>query len=141
MAWRVPTTEDLIASASAREVEAFQRSASWNGAEPAAELVKQAAGVLRGYMRRGGVRMSPVEGAIPGDLMGPVMDYAVYALCRRMSVPVSKEREAAWRAALEMFRAIGERKMEPEPYDGDGATDGGRVGPRVSDPADKAILG
>ena len=84
MAWRVPTTEDLIASASAREVEAFQRSASWNGAEPAAELVRQAAGVLRGYLRRGGVRMSPVEGAIPGDLMGPVMDYAVYALCRRI---------------------------------------------------------
>lgn len=140
MSWREPTTIDLTAVLNTREVDVYQRAGVVGEVDPADALMAHAVGVLRGYLRRGGVPMSPRGAEIPEELMGPAMDYAAYSLCKRLAVPVSKERADAWRAATELFRAIGERKLMPEPYT-DPAAAGGALRPLVSDPSETAILG
>lgn len=64
----------------------------------------------------------------------------LYNLCKRIAVPVSRERADAWRAANDLFAAIGEKKHVPEPYT-DPAASGGSLRPLISDPANTAILG
>lgn len=139
MPWKKPTQEDLVAVMSAKEVEVYQRSASFGGADPVERIIAGAAGVLRGYLRRGGGRMSPVGGEIPEELLLPCMEYAAYTLLKRMSAPISRERADAATAARTLFERIAERKHTPEPYEG--AASGDRPMPIVSNPTATAILG
>lgn len=139
MAWRKPVLDDLVAIMSAKEVEVYQRSASFGGADPAESIISGAAGVLRGHLRRGGGRMSPAPGEIPEELMLPCMEYAAYILLKRINASVGKDRADAHAAARELFERIAERKYTPEPYEG--AASGDRPLPIVSNPSDTAILG
>lgn len=141
MSWRAPEKKDLEAVINDKEVEAYKRGTEKVETDVAAELMKQAAGVLRGYMRRGGVTMSPNVAEIPEELMGPTMDYAAYSLCKRFNIQISKERTDAFNKALDLFKAVAKREVVPENYTNETTATGGRVLPKVSDPAESAILG
>jgi len=141
MAWRKPTEADLTAVMSAKEIEVFQRSSTFGEVDPSESLMNNATGLVRGYLRRGGVRMSPRANEVPEEILGPVMDYTAYTLCQRMRIPITKERTDSWRAATDLFKAIAKRDHTPEDYADDDTAAGGRPQPRISDPSDGAILG
>jgi hypothetical protein len=140
MAWRIPAQTDLIAVMSLSETEAFQRSAKTGEQDPADTLIANAAGVLRGYIRKAGIPMSPNPAEIPEELMGPAMDYAAFNLCKRIRISVTKERADAWTAAKDLFKEIADHKHMPEPYADPSAT-GGPTLPSISDPDETAVLG
>ncbi len=117
MAWRKPTIDDLHATLSAREVEAFQRSADFGGADPAARILADVAELVRGYCRsNGNVALSPVAGEIPESLVSPAMDYAAFQLLKRLPLPVAEARTSAKDSALRIFGDVAAGKLTPESY-------------------------
>ena len=120
MAWRKPTIDDLSATLSQRELDAFRQSAGFSGADPAEDLVRRTAEMVRSYCRANtSCRLSPVEGEIPEALISPAMDYAAYDVLKRLPVPVNEDRRRARDAAVALFERVADGKTKPEPWQGD----------------------
>lgn len=133
MAWRKPTIDDLTATLSAREVEAFQRSANFGEVDPAERILADTAALVRGYCRsNGNVRMSPHEGEIPGSLVSPAMDYAAYQLLKRMPVPVAQSRQDAKNDAIKIFESVAEGRLTPESHGASPEAASGKVAVEVA---------
>ena len=102
--WRKPTNDDLTGNLSTREVEVYNRSATFGGDDPSAQILSETADLVRGYCRsNGNIRLSPNAGEIPVSLISPAMDYAVFQLLKRMPVAIAEARRSAKDSALRIF--------------------------------------
>ena len=102
MAWTRPTRDDLTATLSAEEVDAFAQSADFGDAVDA--TLAQTAAAVRGFVRAGGCRVASGEGLIPPSLVPFAMDYAAFRLLKRFNVPVGEDRRKAYEDALDVFK-------------------------------------
>lgn len=117
MAWRAPTRDDLIATLSREEVEAFDQSAATGSTTaPSADLVARTASFVRGFVRRNHrVRLGPA-GTLPEGLISPAMDYAAFDVLKRLPVEVGAARVKAREEALLLFEDVAANKVTPESY-------------------------
>lgn len=115
--WRKPTNDDLTGNLSTREVEVYNRSATFGGDDPSAQILSETADLVRGYCRsNGNIRLSPNAGEIPVSLISPAMDYAVFQLLKRMPVAIAEARRSAKDSALRIFGDVAAGKFSPESY-------------------------
>ena len=125
MAWRKPTEDDIVATLSREELEAFKTDAGLTS-DPVELLCRRAAALVRDYLRtNGNVRMSPNEGEIPESCISPAMDYLAFDVLKRFGVSITQERKDARAAALAYFEKIAEGRLIPESY---GATEDASTG-------------
>lgn len=119
--WRTVDENDLAATLSQQEVDAYRRSASLDGSDPVARLLSRTAALVRGYVATNGkvARMGP-SGTLPESLISPAMDYAAYDVLKRQPVPVNEDRRRARERAEDLFRDVAQGKYTPE---ADGADD------------------
>ncbi len=115
MAWIKPTKDDLTATVSADEVEAFGQSADF--ADAVESILSRTSDLVRGYVRAGGTKVPATSGTIPPSLLAPAMDYAAFDLLKRFNIPVSEDRRKARTDALALFENVAERKISVEPAD------------------------
>lgn len=131
--WRIPTEADLVATLSAKEIEAFKRSSDFGGADPVGSLITRTAEFVRGFLRTGGVTMDPTTASIPEGLISPAMDYAAYDVLKRLPMEIGKDRADARRSALDLFKSISTRDYQPEAF-GESDDSGGGVSPSFTVP-------
>lgn len=115
MAWITPTQDDLTATLSAEEVDAFGGSAGFSDAVGA--ILARTSSFVRGFVRAGRTRLAQDAGAIPPSLLAPAMDYAAYDLLKRLNVPVSEDRRRARQDAVAIFEKVADRRLSVEPPD------------------------
>lgn len=116
MAWRTPTEDDIVATLSHEELEAYKADSGWTS-DPVDMLCRRAAALVRDYLRtNGNVRMSPNEGEIPEGCISPAMDYLAVDILKRFGVSITQERKDARAAALAYFEKIAAGKLQPESY-------------------------
>jgi len=117
MAWRKPTSDDLITGLSLAEVEVYRRAAADIGDDPAPRILADTAEMVRSYCRsHGNIRLSPIAGEIPDSLISPAMDYAVVQLLKRFPVKIAEARTSARDAALRIFGDVAAGRLTPESY-------------------------
>ena len=119
--WRTVDENDLAATLSQQEVDAYRRSASLDGSDPVARLLSRTAALVRGYIATNGkvARMGP-SGTLPESLISPAMDYAAFDVLKRVNVPVNEDRRRARERAEALFADVAAGKYTPE---ADGADD------------------
>jgi hypothetical protein len=121
MAWRAPTTADLIATLSKAEVDAFDQSVPASASAPSEDLVARTASFVRGFIRRNHhVRLGPA-GTLPEGLISPAMDYAAFDVLKRLPVEVGAARVKAREEALLLFEDVASDKVTPESFGEDEA--------------------
>ena len=140
MAWRIPTEDDVIATISMAELQAYKQSANWQE-DPVDILCHRAAAMVRDALRtNGNVGMSPNEYEIPEGCISAAMDYVCFDVVKRNGGTVTKERKEARRAAEKLFERIANGEYTPmgwtaretDATGGAGATIVKRSRPRVT---------
>lgn len=120
--WRVPDTDDIAATLSMEEIDAYSCSAGFSP-DVVRRLVERTCDFVRDALRsNGNVRMSPVPFEIPSGTISKAMDYLVVDILKRFSLPVSDPRKEARAAAEAYFAKIAAGEITPESYGAD-ATD------------------
>jgi len=120
--WREPIKDDLIESLSQAEIDKYDSASSGKHAA----VIKRTVALVRGYIRSSpkGITLSPDTATIPESLVAPAMDYAAISILKRITGDIAKPRMDAKNDALELFKAIAEGDVTPEPYGADNATGG-----------------
>lgn len=126
MSWRRPTEDDIIATISVAEIEAYKQSANWDR-DPIEILCNRAAAYARDAIRtNGNVVMSPDEREIPESCISPAMDYLALDIAKRIGGAATEERREARKEAAAYFERIATGKLIPESYNASGeAVSGG----------------
>lgn len=140
MGWRVCTLTDISATLSQDELDAYRRSAGFDGSDPVEELLTRTADLVRGYCAAGNVAMSPTVHEIPESLVSPAMDYAAVDILKRLPITVSETRLRAREQALQLFREIASGDYRPEPYGEDPPGSTGQAMPRSADARPERLL-
>lgn len=118
MAWRIITEEDLAATISQKEIDAFRRDASTSGADAVGQLLKRTAGFVRIYLRsNSAVRLSSNEDEIPEGLISPACAIAAYDVLKRLPLKVGEDRKAARDDALALLDKIADGRVNVESPD------------------------
>ena len=113
MAWRVPTEDDIIATISMAELQAYKQSANWQE-DPVDILCHRAAAMVRDALRtNGNVALSPNEYEIPEGCISAAMDYVCFDVVKRNGGAASDERREARRAAEKFFDRIARGEYTP----------------------------
>ena len=113
MAWREPTEDDIIATISVAELQAYKASANWQE-DPVEILCRRAAALVRDALRtNGNVEMSPKEYEIPEGCISAAMDYVCFDVVKRNGGAATKERTEARKRAEEFFDRIAQGKFTP----------------------------
>ena len=132
--WRKLFEDDLAATLSQKELDAFRQSASHGGAAPVADLLSRPAEMARGFCRANrSCRVAAGAGLVPESLVSACCDYAAYDVLKRLPVPVGEDRRRAREQALELFRAVAKGDVTPE--DPEEAADAAPAGSPASAPA------
>lgn len=121
MAWRKPTRDDLVATLSQVEVDAFEQSKEFQTQANVVErIIEDSAELLRGYLRRlenqGGLRIHPEDGYIPNGLMNPTMDIAAFKILKRFNLEVTNARQQAYDEAMKTLRDVAAQRHMAESY-------------------------
>ena len=83
--WRVPDEDDIAATLSTDEADAYSQSAGFS-ADVVRRLVERTCDYVRDALRSNGkVRMSPLPFEIPSGTVSKAMDYLVVDLPKRFS--------------------------------------------------------
>lgn len=118
--WRKPTEDDIVATLSRNEVDAYRKDFEIDAVE---RLLSDTVAYVRTYISsNGNVRMDPDETTLPASCISPAMDYAAFKLLKRRSVKVNADRETAYNDAMTYFRDVAAGKVNPESY-GSATTD------------------
>ena len=118
--WRKPTENDIVATFSRNEVEAYRKDFEIEAVE---RLLSDTVAYVRTYISsNGNVRMDPDESTLPASCISPAMDYAAFKLLKRRNVKVNADRETAYNDAMTYFRDVAAGKVNPESY-GSATTD------------------
>ena len=121
--WREVDENDLAASVSQGEIDAFRQDGALDGSDPVARLLGSTVSLVRSYCSmNGSVRMGP-PGTIPCGLVIPAMDYAMAKVLNRICVPLTEDRRSALRRAEEIFDNIAKGVITPESYSESGEID------------------
>ena len=116
MAWIKPTRDDLTATLSQRETDAFSRSSGFTD-DVVDGILSRTSDLVRGFVRAGGAKVPAQTGTIPPSLLAPAMDYAAFDLLKRFNLAVSEDRRKARTDAVALFEKVAERKLAVEPAD------------------------
>ena len=125
--WRTVDENDLAATLSQGEIDAFRQDASLDGSDPVARLLTRTVAMVRGYIATNGkVRRMGRSGTLPESLISPAMDYAASDVHKRIGVPLNDDRRKARENALKLFQDVAAGKYTPESDDADdtASTDG-----------------
>lgn len=125
--WRKLTEDDLVATLSRREVDAYKGDFE---IDAVAVLLADTAAWARGYIRtNGNVRLHPDEATVPASCVSPAMDYAALKVLKRLNIEPKDARKAAWDAAIKFFESVAAGRVTPESHETDatGATGGPAV--------------
>ena len=125
--WRTVDENDLAATLSQGEIDAFRQDASLDGSDPVARLLSRTVAMVRGYIATNGkVRRMGRSGTLPESLISPAMDYAAADVLKRLAVPLNDDRRKARERAEDLFKDIAAGKYTPESDDADdtASTDG-----------------
>lgn len=123
--WRIATVNDLAATLSDKEIEAYRVSFA-NEGDPIAIRLNLTASLFRAAIRTGGrSRMSREEYALPESVISKAMDYAVYDILKRLDRVPNEARNRAREQAEEFLRRLEEGKVEVE---NSGESDADNVG-------------
>lgn len=125
--WRTVDENDLAATISQGEIDAFRKDAPPNGSDPVARLLTRTAQMVRGYIATNGkVRRMGPSGTLPESLISPAMDYAAADVLKRLAVPLNDDRRKARERAENLFERVAAGKFTPESDDADdtASTDG-----------------
>ncbi len=123
--WRIATSDDLAATTSDMEIEAFRTSYTGEG-DPVQQLLNRTAARFRAAIRTGGrARMSKIPYAIPESVISPAMDYAAFDVLKRLDIVPNEARTKARTDAQELLKRLEEGTFEVE---SDGETDADNVG-------------
>jgi hypothetical protein len=115
--WRKPTLEDIAATLSAKELEAFRSSTSFEAGDPVEALIQRTAEMVRSYCRANrALKVSPAEGELPESLISPAMDYAAFDILKRLPLAIGEDRRKARDSALELFEKVSQNKITPESF-------------------------
>ena len=125
--WRAVDENDLAATISQGEIDAFRQDASLDGSDPVARLLARTVAMVRGYIATNGkVRRMGPSGTLPESLISPAMDYAASDVLKRINVPLNDDRRKARERAEDLFKDVAAGKYTPESDDADdtASTDG-----------------
>ena len=125
--WRTVDENDLAATLSQGEIDAFRQDASLDGSDPVARLLSRTVAMVRGYIATNGkVRRMGRSGTLPESLISPAMDYAAADVLKRINVPLNDDRRKARERAEDLFKDVAAGKHTPESDDADdtASTDG-----------------
>ena len=125
--WRTVDENDLAATLSQGEIDAFRQDASLDGSDPVARLLARTVAMVRGYIATNGkVRRMGSSGTLPESLISPAMDYAAADVLKRINVPLNDDRRKARERAEDLFKDVAAGKYTPESDDADdtASTDG-----------------
>ena len=125
--WRAVDENDLAATISQGEIDAFRQDASLDGSDPVARLLARTVAMVRGYIATNGkVRRMGSSGTLPESLISPAMDYAAADVLKRIDVPLNDDRRKARERAEDLFKDVAAGKYTPESDDADdtASTDG-----------------
>lgn len=121
--WRTVDENDLAATISQSEIDAFRRDGATDGSDAVARLLDSTVSYVRSFCTMNGrVKMGP-DGTIPAGLVVPAMDYASAKVLKRIDVPLNEDRRAALKRAEELFEKISQGAITPESYAADGQLD------------------
>ncbi len=105
--WRTLQISDLTATLSQAELDAFRRSAGYDGQDPCDALLSRTAEMIRGYCKANPqVSICPDGGTIPEALVSAACDYAAYDVLKRMPVDVGEDRRRARTEAIQLFKDV-----------------------------------
>ena len=125
--WRAVDENDLAATISQGEIDAFRQDASLDGSDPVARLLTRTVAMVRGYIATNGkVRRMGSSGTLPESLISPAMDYAAADVLKRINMPLNDDRRKARERAEDLFKDVAAGKYTPESDDADdtASTDG-----------------
>ena len=125
--WRAVDENDLAATISQGEIDAFRQDASLDGSDPVARLLSRTVAMVRGYIATNGkVRRMGASGTLPESLISPAMDYAAADVLKRINMPLNDDRRKARERAEDLFKDVAAGKYTPESDDADdtASTDG-----------------
>jgi len=115
--WRRLTENDLVATLSRKEIDAYRRDFE---IDPVPVLLSDTAAWARGFIRsNGNVRMDPDELSLPASCISPAMDYAVISILKRINLEPVEIRKQARADAIEYFWKIASGQINPESFDVD----------------------
>lgn len=118
--WRQIDENDLAATLSQGEIDAFRQDASIDGSNPVARLLSRTVAMVRGYIATNGkVRRMGPSGTLPESLISPAMDYAAADVLKRIDVPLNDDRRKARERAEDLFKDVAAGKYTPESDDAD----------------------
>ena len=101
--WRVPDNDDIAATLSQKETDAYSRSSGFSP-DVVRRLIERTCDFVRDALRSNrNVRMSPVPFEIPTGTVSKAMDYLVVDLLKRFSLAVSEPRQKARESAEAYF--------------------------------------
>ena len=138
MSWTKPTREDLTATISSEEIDAFSASADFSDVVDA--NLRRTVQLVRGYVRAGGVKLPADESLMPPSLLASAMDYAAYDLLKRFSVEISEPRRRAREDALSIFKEVGAGRMAVEPHEDEDGSSAVAVSPMTAPPTPARLL-
>lgn len=116
MGWRVINEDDVIASMSVAELEAYKTSANWDS-DPMQILMRRTAAWVRDQIRtNGNIRLSPNEYEIPEGTISYAVDYLIFDIVKRLGGETSEERRKGRDEALKYFEKISRRWVTVESY-------------------------
>lgn len=114
MGWRKLTEEDLVASLSQKEVDAFRASAGL-GDDPVEAQLDAVAAFVRGCVRSGGrAALASGAGTVPESLVPAALDYLRWQVLTRQNLVVNESRTKAYEAALALFDRVRSGDFVPE---------------------------
>ena len=118
--WRTVDENDLAATLSQGEIDAFRQDASLDGSNPVARLLTRTVAMVRGYIATNGkVRRMGPSGTLPESLISPAMDYAAADVLKRIDVQLNEDRRKARERAEDLFKDVAAGKYTPESDDAD----------------------
>ena len=117
MAWRKPTEDDLFATLSRSEVDAFREDGPF-ASDPVEQVLARTVELVRGKCATSAaVRLCPDAGTIPCSLMAAAMDFAAYDVLTRLNLQVNEDRRRKREWAQEQFDAVASGRLAVESWD------------------------
>ena len=103
MSWRAITEDDLTASLSAAEIDAYRKSSQFG--DPVEAQLRSVAAYVRGVVRSSParVRLAANPLALPESLIVPAMDYLRFGVLARCNIVVNESRTLAYNKACELL--------------------------------------
>jgi phage gp36-like protein len=107
MSWQTPTTDDLLASLSASELDEIGSKGAAIGQAATDQILTRTVWTIRGFVRTTGVTLGPT-GTIPSELLAACCDIAATDVFLRLAIPVTEQRDARRRDAMTTLRDLAE---------------------------------